>query len=114
MADYGAVRSYGLDVTAGILGLPGKVGGCGSDVAPMHGRGEVGKIRAYCECDCLNLFGIFLRWSLLTGRLSVSGFAASIKSFKAFVEDESSRREHFRAFRDAWLMQDAHLRCGVV
>jgi 3'-5' exonuclease len=101
MADYGTVRSYGLNVTAEILGLPGKVGGHGSEVAGMHERGELGKIRS-CECDCLNLFGIFLRWSLLTGRLSATGFAASIRAFKAFIENQSSSKEHIRAFRDAW------------
>lgn len=102
MADYGAVRSYGLNLTAEIAGLPGKIGGHGSEVAAMYARGEIGKIRAYCECDCLNLFGVFLRWSVLTGRIDPRGFATSLSYFRDFVDEQSSSKEHVKMFRDAW------------
>jgi predicted PolB exonuclease-like 3'-5' exonuclease len=102
MADYGAVRSYGLDVTAQAAGLPGKIGGSGAEVAGMYANGELGDIRAYCECDCLNLFGVFLRWSLISGRLSDAGFASSVRKFQDFVSHLSERTEHIGAFWNAW------------
>jgi predicted PolB exonuclease-like 3'-5' exonuclease len=102
MADYGAVRYYGLNLTAEIVGLPGKIGGHGSEVATMYAAKAIRKIRAYCECDCLNLFGIFLRWSLLTGRLSTGEFDRSIALFKAFIDGQSLDKAHIRTFRDAW------------
>ena len=102
MSDYGAVRSYGLDLIAELLGLPGKIGGHGSEVAGMYAKGELSKIRAYCECDCLNLYGVFLHWSVLTGRIDRRGYVASEAHFKDFLQQESFSKAHIKHFRDAW------------
>ena len=56
LSDYRACASMSLDDVALALGLPGKIGGHGSEVEAMFRRGEIDKVRAYCEGDCLNLF----------------------------------------------------------
>jgi predicted PolB exonuclease-like 3'-5' exonuclease len=102
MADYGAIRSYGLNVVASILGLPGKIGGHGSEIQGMFECGELEKIRAYCECDCLNLFGLYLRWCMLVGRIDETGLDDCRKLFEAFLEKERPTRPHYGEFLDAW------------
>jgi predicted PolB exonuclease-like 3'-5' exonuclease len=91
-----------LDVIASILGLPGKIGGHGSEIQGMFERGEVEKIRAYCECDCLNLFGLYLRWCMLIGRIDETGFDDCRKFFEAFLEKERLARAHYGEFLDGW------------
>jgi 3'-5' exonuclease len=43
----------------------------------MVQRGEIDNVRAYCEADCLNLFALYVRWALLTGRTDLVGHNAS-------------------------------------
>lgn len=102
MLDYGAIRSYGLDAVAASLGLPGKTIGEGSDVQAMFAQGEIDKIRANCECDCLNIFGLYLRWSMLTGRLNEADLKDCRRLLESFLERERSIRPHYGAFLDVW------------
>jgi hypothetical protein len=46
----------------------GNLGGHGSEIDAMIKRGEIDQARAYCEIDCLNLFALYVRWALLSGR----------------------------------------------
>ena len=85
LSDYGASAKLGMDMLARATGLPGKVGGDGSEVEFMWQAGEIEKISNYCECDCLNLYGLFLRWLLLTGRVGPIGYDASIGAFADFL-----------------------------
>ncbi|MCJ2074757.1 3'-5' exonuclease [Methylobacterium sp. E-016] len=59
LADYGAVARMGMEDVAVAMGLPGKIGGHGSEVAAMVTAGEIDRVRSYCECDCLNLFALY-------------------------------------------------------
>jgi hypothetical protein len=49
-----------LDDVALALGIPGKIGGQGSEVQAMVRRGEIDNVRAYSEGDCLNLFVLYV------------------------------------------------------
>jgi predicted PolB exonuclease-like 3'-5' exonuclease len=80
LADYGAHARMSLQEAAVALGLPGKIGGNGAEVADMVERGEVDKVRAYCEADCLNLFVLYVRWAFLTGRLDAAGHDARCRA----------------------------------
>ncbi len=84
------------------MGLPGKVGGHGSEVASMVERGELDKVRAYCEADCLNLFALYVRWALLTGRTDAAGHNASLESLATCLEAERGGRPHLGEFLDRW------------
>ena len=46
----------------------------------MVRRGEIDAVRAYCEADCLNLFVLYVRWALLSGRTDHKSHNASLTS----------------------------------
>jgi predicted PolB exonuclease-like 3'-5' exonuclease len=102
MSDYRACASMGLDDLAHAVGLPGKIGGHGSEVATMVQRGEINNVRAYCECDCLNLFVLYVRWALLSGRIDPAGHDGSLQSLIDCLESEKDVRPHLGVFLDRW------------
>jgi hypothetical protein len=68
----------------------------------MVKRGEIDKVRAYCESDCLNLFALYVRWALLTGRTDLEGHNTSLESLVRCLEAERSDRPHLGEFLDLW------------
>jgi predicted PolB exonuclease-like 3'-5' exonuclease len=101
LSDYKACATMKLEEMALALGLPGKIGGNGSEVEAMVRLGRIDDVRAYCEADCLNLFGLYVRWALLSGRTDVAGHNASIESLIDCLERERARC-HFGEFLDGW------------
>jgi len=102
LADYGASTRMGMEDVALAMGLPGKIGGHGSEVAAMVAAGQLDRVRAYCECDCLNLFALYVRHALLTGRTDAHGHDASLDSLVACLEEHRVARPHLGAFLDQW------------
>jgi len=102
VSDHGANPRLGLDDAARAIGLPGKIGGHGSEVGAMVEQGRIGEVRAYCEADTLNLFGLYVRWALLTGRAAPAGHDASMESLVGFLEAGRDRSPHFGEFLDLW------------
>lgn len=102
LSDYGACPRVGLQDMTEAIGLPGKIAGRGSDVADMVMRDDIAAVRRYCETDVLNIFGLYVRWALLSGRTDAEGHNASIDSLVAYLERERDERAHFGAFLDRW------------
>lgn len=102
LSDYRAVASMSLDDVALAVGLPGKIGGHGSEVEAMVQRGEIENVRAYCEGDCLNLFVLYVRWALLSGRIDPTSHNASVQSLIECLEGERDQRLHLGEFLDRW------------
>lgn len=102
LSDYGACTKMGLDEVAVAVGLPGKLGGHGAEVEQMVARGEIDRVRAYCEGDCLNLFALYVRWALLTGKTDAAGHDASLQSLVECLEHERTTRPHLGEFLDRW------------
>lgn len=102
MSDFGASRMIGLDLMAAAIGLPGKIGGHGSEVSEMIAQGRLADVRSYCEGDVLNLFGLYLRWALLTGLCSPAGHNESVRSLLARCDAEREARAHLGEFADRW------------
>lgn len=102
LSDYKACTPMKLEDIALAVGLPGKIGGHGSEVEAMVKRGEIDNVRAYCEGDCLNLFVLYVRWALLTGRIDQAGHDASLQSLIDCLESERDARPHFGEFLDRW------------
>lgn len=102
LSDYRACASMKLDEIAQAIGLPGKMGGHGSEVEAMVARGEIDNVRAYCEADCLNLFALYVRWALLSGRTDAKGHNASLESLVRCLESEKDVRPHLGEFLDRW------------
>ncbi len=107
IADRGACPKLSLDEGASALGLPGKLGGHGSEVEAMVARGEIEQVRRYCECDTLNLAGLYARHALLTGRMSKAGHDAAIESLRTYLDGQRAARPHLGEFLDRWQARGA-------
>lgn len=106
LSTYGASTRLGLDEVATAMGFPGKAGESGAKVADMMAAGEVGRVRDYCETDCLNTILTYYRHSLLAGRTDVAGHDASVTALVRYLEAERDARPHLGAFLDLWRRSD--------
>lgn len=86
LADFGAAKSSRLDVYAKLVGLPGKVGVDGSQVAPMVHAGKIDEVNAYCLCDVAQTAGLFLRVELLRGVFERPRYQELARSLLAFLD----------------------------
>ncbi|ACK86390.1 conserved hypothetical protein (plasmid) [Methylorubrum extorquens CM4] len=102
MACFGATSRMTLEEAAAMIGLPGKLGEHGSEVGGMVERGEIERVRAYCETDCLNLYLLYLRWAHLTGRTLAADHDEAVGDVLRLLDDERGAKAHFGAFADAW------------
>lgn len=94
-------RSYApLHEIAVLLGLPGKLGMDGSQVAGAFQAGKIAQIRAYCETDVLNTWLIYLRFLLMRGSIDAAEHKAEIDRARAFLT--RSDAAHWKEFLDAW------------
>jgi predicted PolB exonuclease-like 3'-5' exonuclease len=89
-----------LSDIASLLGLPGKIGLHGSEVWDAYRRGELARIRAYCESDVLNTYLIYLRFELLRGNLSAAEHGQEVRRVRQFLG--ASAEVHHREFLAAW------------
>lgn len=90
-----------LDDLAQLCGFPGKLGMDGSQVWNAFQRGEIEAIRNYCETDVMNTYLVFLRYQLMRGAISATGYAEEEKVVRAFLA-ENAAHEHWKKFADGW------------
>ena len=102
LSDYRSCGSMSLSDIAQAVGLPGKIGGHGSEVESMMKGGRVEEVRAYCDWTVTNLFALYVRWALLTGRTDLAGHDASLQSLVSCLAREREERPHFGEFLDRW------------
>lgn len=86
LADFGASRCYGLDLTAKLIGLPGKLDVAGKSVARMIALGEIDRVRGYCLSDVAQTAGVFLRTQLLRGELGIDAYREAMHVLLAAME----------------------------
>lgn len=90
-----------LDEMARILGLPGKPGMQGAEVADAWLAGEIEAIRGYCETDALNTYLVWLRFELMRGRLDAARYRKKTKALhKMLAADEA--HPHLVEFAAQW------------
>lgn len=79
LSSYGVrgVTGYNLDTFARLMGLPGKNGSDGSQVAALHEAGEHDKIRQYCKRDTVQTAFVWLRYRLLRGLITAADYRES-------------------------------------
>jgi len=100
LSSYQARARVGLQATAMLLGLPGKLGMSGDKVWDAYLAGEIEAIRNYCETDVLNTFLIYLRFELIRGLLSREEYAAEIQRVRDVLRAQP--KPHFEEFLAAW------------
>ncbi|MBF2760313.1 MAG: 3'-5' exonuclease [Ectothiorhodospiraceae bacterium AqS1] len=93
-----------LDGLARILGFPGKMGMAGSKVEEAWADGGIERIRAYCECDALNTWLIYLRFELMRGDLDHEGYRSECERVREFLKERSleAKGGHFAEFLRKW------------
>ncbi len=90
----------GLHDAAVKLGFPGKLGMHGNEAWDAYRRGEIARIRAYCETDVLNTYLVFLRFELVRGKLTPTEHAAEIARVRRLLVESDA--EHRRDVAEAW------------
>ncbi len=90
-----------LDDMAVLLGFPGKLGMDGSQVWPAFQRGELDKIRQYCETDVLNTYLVYLRFQLFRGALNQYEYEACLQVVRDYLA-KNSHQPHFKTFLEIW------------
>ena len=94
-------RNYApLHEVAILLGLPGKLGMDGSQVAGAFQAGRIDEIRAYCETDVLNTWLVYLRFLLLRGALDARAHEDELARARAFLAQSAA--PHWKEFLAAW------------
>lgn len=100
LCDYGASQKSSLQDVSVALGFPGKIGGSGASVAAMVQRGEIERVRAYCECDAMLTYGCYLHWASSTGLITAGRLADGLADMASFLQDAD--RAHFAEFLAGW------------
>ena len=100
LAGYEFRAAAPLTEIASMLGFPGKMGMAGDKVWDCYQAGDIEAIRNYCETDVLNTYLVYLRYLLISGRLSEQAYAAQCDHLKQMLADEN--KPHLTAFREAW------------
>jgi predicted PolB exonuclease-like 3'-5' exonuclease len=100
LAAYQARASAPLHEIAVMLGLPGKLGMDGSQVAGAYAAGKLAEIRAYCETDVLNTWLIYLRFLLMRGQLAEQEYRTEMTLARDFLTQRDAA--HWREFLAAW------------
>ena len=89
LSDFGAAKSGRLDVYAKLVGLPGKVGVDGSQVAPMVHAGRIDEVNAYCLCDVAQTAALFLRVQLLRGVIDRARYVSLARGLLTFFDGDA-------------------------
>ena len=98
----GAAPAHGLDEVCAALGLPGKMGEHGSNVADLVAAGEIGRVRRYCETDAANTFAVYARYCLLTGRTDEEGYRRSVAGMRDVLAADPEGAPHLAEFERRW------------
>ncbi len=83
LSNGGTAQSAPLDLYAKLVGLPGKDGVAGKDVALLYGQGALDVVAGYCMSDVVQTWLVYLRYRLLEGSLTPAGYRASVESCRA-------------------------------
>jgi predicted PolB exonuclease-like 3'-5' exonuclease len=100
LSGYGASGRASLDLTAQLVGLPGKLGIGGAQVWSAYRRGELAAIRDYCETDVLNTYLIYLRFQLVRGELDAVAYQKELEVVEAKLAQ--SGRPHLTQYLELW------------
>jgi 3'-5' exonuclease len=102
MSSFGASPKPSLAELAALCGIPAKIAGIdGSQVEPMVADGRLEELAAYCDTDIFATYLLFLRFSLITGGISLERYANSLKHLHEHIADRIQRRPHLQAYIDA-------------
>jgi predicted PolB exonuclease-like 3'-5' exonuclease len=93
-------NSVPLDQIAQLAGLPGKLGIGGPAVWAAYLKGEIKKIRDYCEGDCANTYALYLRFQRQRGILTQAQYEHELALLRSALE--ATGKPYWREFLSLW------------
>jgi len=110
LTNFGCTRfNGGLNLSASLLGKPGKMNVQGSMVQDMFDEGRLDEINDYCRCDVLDTYFVFLRTRVLVGDLTLEQEQELVRKTKVWIESKSEERafqlylEHWGEWENPWV-----------
>ena len=100
LSDFGASSRIKMNEVCTILGLPGKIGVDGSQVAGLYDENKLNIIDDYCETDILNTYLIYLNYAHLTGIINREIFNDCNLELIEFLKN--AEKDNFFEFLNAW------------
>lgn len=102
-SNFGASRiSGGLNLLANLLGKPGKTDMDGSKVQDLYDAGGVAEVNAYCRCDVLDTYFVFLRSRVLLGKLPLDEEQQIVSDTKEWLKSHSDQEPAYCHYLDHW------------
>lgn len=103
LTNFGASRfSGGLNLAANVLGKPGKIDVQGYMVQDLFNEGRIAEINDYCRCDVLDTFFVFLRASVLLGRISLDREKEIVEQTKRWLTESTEQTPAYQTYLDNW------------
>lgn len=103
LTNFGATRfNGGLNLAASLLGKPGKMEVQGDMVQDMYDAGRLAEINAYCRCDVLDTFFVFLRTRVLQGMLPLDQEQQIIAETKSWLQQRADAQPAYRLYLEKW------------
>ena len=103
LTNYGAIHfSGGLDLASKLIHKPGKLETSGDMVQDLFDAKRFADIHAYCRCDVLDTYFIFLRTMLLTGRLTTREESDLKERTREWLASQTNDVPVYREYLDAW------------
>ena len=101
--NFGATRlNGGLNLIANLVGKPGKMEVTGDQVQDMHNEGRLAEINDYCRCDVLDTYFIFLRASVLMGKLTLDEESKLVEGARELLTERSDATPVYASYLSCW------------
>jgi len=103
LTNFGATRfSGGLNLSATILGKPGKMNVQGHMVQDMFNEGDLTGINDYCRCDVLDTYFVFLRVCVMLGWMTLEDEQRMVWQTKDWLEGKGSELPVYHTYLRHW------------
>jgi len=103
LTNFGATRfNGGLNLAAHVLGKPGKMDVQGCMVQDLFNDGKLVEINHYCRCDVLDTYFVFLRVSVLLGKLSLPKEQQLVADTKQWLEERIEQMPVYAHYLENW------------
>lgn len=103
LTNFGATRfNGGLNLAAHLLGKPGKMDVQGDMVQDLYDDGKVAEINDYCRCDVLDTYFVFLRVSVLLGKLQLDREQQLVAATRQWLTDRSADVPAYAQYLEHW------------
>jgi predicted PolB exonuclease-like 3'-5' exonuclease len=103
LTNFGASRfNGGLNLAANLLGKPGKMEVQGHMVQDLFDQQKLAEINDYCRCDVLDTYFVFLRISVMLGRLTLAREQELVSHAKLWLTERADQTPAFAQYLANW------------